>query len=64
MAHGDGGMQAALDDIDRDGASRGLQEDGRISTRSCGADRGLSRAATHARVRRLGPPGRSAATRR
>ena len=51
MAHGDRGMQT-LDDIDRT-VLHELQEDGRITNAELATRVGLSRAATHARVRRL-----------
>lgn len=52
MAHGDRAMQATLDDLDRE-VLQALQEDGRISNSDLAERIGLSRAATHARVRRL-----------
>jgi len=46
------GMKSALDDIDR-AVLHALQEDGRISNAELAKRVGLSRAATHARVRKL-----------
>ena len=52
MAHGERAMQVTLDDLDRD-VLHALQEDGRISNSDLAKRVGLSRAATHARVRKL-----------
>jgi Lrp/AsnC family transcriptional regulator, leucine-responsive regulatory protein len=51
-AHRVGGMRPTLDPIDLE-ILRTLQEDGRISNADLARTAGLSRAATHARVRRL-----------
>ena len=50
--HGYGVAEPPLDDIDRD-VLHALQEDGRISVSELAKQVGLSRAATHARVRKL-----------
>ena len=52
MAHGERVMPATLDDLDRE-VLHALQEDGRISNAELAKRVGLSRAATHARVRKL-----------
>jgi len=52
MAHGERAMPAMLDDLDRE-VLHALQKDGRTSNSDLAKRVGLSRAATHARVRKL-----------